>query len=130
MDIFAVAALGITGALLAVTIKNTRPELAVAVSLATGVILLFYIFDALSGVVSEFSSIIERTGIDGNYFKIALKACVIAYVTQFAAELCRDAGENAVATKVELCGKVSVVVLCVPVISGFLDAMGGLLDKV
>ncbi len=129
MDIFAVAALGITGMLMSITIKNTRPEISAAVSLATGIAILFYILDSLSGIFSEFSKLIESTGLDSKYFAVALKACVIAYITQFAAELCRDAGEGAVAVKVELAGKISIVVLSMPVISGFLKAMSSLLDK-
>ena len=130
MDIFAVCALGIVGMLLALTIKKTRPEMAIAVSLITGICIIFYITDGLYDIFTQFFEIVQNSGINGEYFKIAVKACIIAYITQFASELCRDAGEGAIAVKVELAGKVSIVVLSMPVISGFLEVMGGLLGGV
>lgn len=130
MDIFTVAALGIVGAILSVTIKGLHPEIAITISLATAVVILIYISDNLRTVIAEFADIISKSGINTQYFQIALKACLVAYITQFASHICRDAGENAIATKVELAGKLSVVVMTVPVMSGFLDAINNLLNKI
>ncbi|MBQ3037909.1 MAG: stage III sporulation protein AD [Clostridia bacterium] len=130
MDIFAVCALGVVGMLLAVMIKKTRPEMAIAISLITGICVIFYITDGLTEIFSGFYEIVQRSGINEEYFRVAVKVCIIAYITQFASELCKDAGEGAIAVKVELAGKVSIVVMSMPVISGFLQAMGGLLTGV
>ena len=111
MDIFSIAAIGIIGAVLAVTIKQTRPELSVMVSLVTCIVLLLYTSTSLGDILNQFNQIVSRSGIDANYFKIALKACAIAYITEFASALCKDAGENAIAIKTEFAGKISILLL-------------------
>lgn len=130
MNIFAAAALGIVGTLLAVMIKNTRPELAIPVSLATCILILLYTVRGLGNVFAQFADIIEKSGINEKYFEIAVKACVIAYITRFSSELCKDAGEGAIAVKLEMAGKVSIVILSMPVISGFINVISELLDKI
>ncbi len=130
MNIFALAALGIIGALLAIMLKNTRPELALLVSLATCILILLYAIKGLGNVFDQLTYIIEKSGINEKYFEIAVKACIIAYITQFASELCKDAGEGAIAVKLEMAGKISIVILAMPVISGFINIISELLDKV
>lgn len=130
MNIFSAAALGIVGVLLALTIKKIRPELALMISLATGLIIMIDVFKDLFTVFEQLKSIAEVNGIDGSYFAIAIKACVIAYVTQFSAELCKDAGEGAVGVKIEFAGKLAIVTMSLPVISGFLNSVSDLLGKI
>lgn len=130
MGIFSYAAIGITGAILAVTIKKTNPELAAAVSLATGLILMLGLCTSLFDIFKSLESISESNGISGEYLSIAAKACIVAYVTQFSAELCRDAGEGAVAVKIEMAGKITIVVMALPVVSSFINSISGLLGNI
>ncbi len=130
MNIFSIAAIGIIGAILSVTIKQTRPELSLMTSLATGVVLLIYISDSLGGVINQFSQIIKKSGVNEEYFMIAIKACAIAYITEFASALCKDAGENAIAVKTEFAGKITILFLSLPIILGFLSSISELLDKI
>ena len=130
MDIFAVLGLGLVGMILSITVKNSRPEMSVLVSLSVGIVILLYISGDIKTVFETFGSIIESSGLNTEYFKIAQKACIIAYITEFCAQLCRDAKEASVAVKLEMAGKVSIVILSLPVISGFLDAIGKLFDKI
>ncbi len=130
MNIFALAALGIIGTLLAVMLKNTRPEISLLVSLSACIIILLYAVNGLGSVFGQLTDIIEKSGINEKYFEVAVKACIIAYITQFASELCKDAGEGAIAVKLEMAGKVSIVILAMPVISGFINVISELLDKI
>ena len=130
MNIFATAALGITGVLLALTLKSIRPEIAIIISLATGLIIMLDLCSGIADIFSQLQAIAVNNGINGTYLTIAVKACVIAYVTQFCAELCKDAGENAVGVKIEFAGKLAIVAMSLPVISGFLDAVSVLLGKI
>ena len=130
MDIFSVAAIGIIGAILSVTIKQTRPELSIMTSLATGVLLLLYTSNSLGNIINQFGEIVSKSGINEEYFKIAIKYCAIAYVTEFASALCKDAGENAIAVKTELAGKFSILFISMPIIFGLLTSISELLDKI
>ena len=130
MSIFSVAALGIIGVLLALSLKSIRPEIALLISLTTGLVILLDVIKELSEIFESLKRIAENCGINGAYFKIAIKACIIAYITQFSSELCKDAGERAVGVKIEFAGKLAIVAMSMPVISGFLEAISNLLGRI
>lgn len=130
MDIFAVSAIGIIGAILAITIKQTQPVIAILVSLATGIVLIFYVSSYLREIINSFHNIVSKCGVDPDFFKIALKACTIAYITEFASALCKDAGENAIAVKTEIAGKISILFLSMPILLSFISSVSELLDMI
>ncbi|MBE7023299.1 MAG: stage III sporulation protein AD [Clostridia bacterium] len=121
MDIFKVAALGLAAAVLAVFVKNWRAEIALQISLIAVIIIFFTVLPYLKTVLEMLRDISNRTGVDSKYISLVLKVIGIAYVTQFGAELCRDAGEGAVASKIEFGGKVMIVALSMPVMYSFLE---------
>jgi stage III sporulation protein AD len=55
------------------------------------------------------------------YFTSVLKITGIAYISEFGAEICRDAGEGAIASKIEMAGKVIIIALAIPVITSLID---------
>ena len=67
------------------------------------------------------NSYAQKVNIDLVYFSTLLKIIGIAYIAEFGAEVCRDAGEGAIASKVELAGKVIIIILAVPIITSLLD---------
>ena len=128
MNIFTIIAIGIIGSLLSVTIKSYRPEYGLITGIATGIIILSLTCDNVFKVIEELREIILKTVIDIKYFKITLKVIGISYITQFSSEICKDAGENAISTKIEAAGKICVMLLTIPVISGFLNMIITILD--
>lgn len=121
MNIFGIIAIGVIGALLSVAVKSYRPEYGIVTGAATGIIIMLLITENIFNVAQELRAIVDKTGIDTEYFKIILKVIGISYITQFGSELCKDAGENAIASKVDAAGKICVMLLTIPVISGFLN---------
>lgn len=121
MDILKIAAVGIIGAVAAVTVKNWRPELAATVSIAAGIVLLFGIAGNFLEILYRFDKILTECGIAQEYVGLVIKLIGITYITKFACELCRDCGENAIAVKIELAGKTTVMILAVPVLMSFLE---------
>ena len=65
----------------------------------------------------------QKSGVDLSYFTLIVKIIGIAYVTQLASEICKDAGQGAVALKVELAGKALVMLMTMPVLSQFLQVI-------
>ena len=121
MNIFGIIAIGVIGAVLSVAVKTYRPEYGIMTGIATGVFIMLLITENIFGVLGDLKEIVEKTGIDIEYFTVILKVIGISYITQFGVELCRDAGENAIASKIDAAGKICVMVLTIPVISGFLN---------
>jgi len=128
MDIFAITAIACIGTVFAVLLKGTKPELAIGISIVTCCIIIFFSVDGIKSVFSDFEEIIEYSGVDAKYFFIVIKIIGIAYLTQFASELCRDSGQNAIAVKLELAGKICVLVLTMPIIKSFLEIVINILN--
>ena len=116
MEITAVIGIGIVGALLAVTVKSYRPELALCISIATGILIFLSCAEGLGDVIYQMQEMCETSGVDTAFFKVAMKVIAIAYITEFASEAAKDSGEGAIARKLEFAGKTAVLVCMMPVI--------------
>lgn len=119
-EIIKITAVGLLGGITAMTVGQYRREFGMLTALITAVFVFGYAAQWLSGVISGLRSIIEETGIDIKYFTSVIKVVGIAYITQFGAEILRDCGENAIALKLELAGKIFIMSLTLPIISDFL----------
>lgn len=100
--------------ILCVLLKGYRPEYSVFLSLAAGIIILLMALDALTPMMGTLSQLIELSGQGKEAFSILLKSLGVCFITQLAADACRDAGEGAIASKVELAGKVVILLLAMP----------------
>ncbi len=129
MNIFGIIALGIIGAILSVTVRAYRPEYGIVLGIICSAIIMFFMVGAIREVLENLERIVKDTGIDISYFKIIIKVTGIAYLTQFGAQTARDAGEAAIAQKVDSAGKIAVMLMTIPVISGFLAVLSEMLNK-
>lgn len=120
MEYFQIIGVGIIGALAAITLKNWRPELAAVLAIAVGIIIMLAAASELEGIFGGVRELVYACGLEPEYIKIVVKLTGIAYITKFAADICRDCGETAIAAKVELAGKVTVFAMTVPMVGEFL----------
>ena len=123
MDITVIIGIGIVGALLSVMVKSYRPELSLCISLATGILIFLYSLEGLSTVISEIQNMCENSGVNTDFFEVAIKVIAIAYVTEFASETAKDSGENAIAKKLEFAGKTVVLVIMMPIVRNLIDVI-------
>ncbi len=121
MEIFKIAGIGIAATVLAVFVKNQKPEFSIQVSIVAAVVIFVSAFPYLKTIVAMFNDISQKIGLESRYISLVFKVIGIAYVGQFASELCRDAGENAVATKIEFAGKTIIMTLSMPVLYSLLE---------
>ena len=121
MDILQIVGLGIVAAVIIIVLRVQKPEIAIQVSMVTGVIIFMLLASKLAAVVQMLESYANKADINPVYFTTVLKIIGIAYITEFGAEVCKDAGESSIASKIELAGKVMIVVLAVPIITSLLD---------
>lgn len=101
-----------------VLLKQYKPEYAVLAEAAGGAVLLFALSDELERVLDMFSSMFLEAGIGREYVSVLLKALGTALAVQFTADLCRDAGDSAAASKVEFAGKVIIAASSIPLLEG------------
>ena len=73
------------------------------------------------GIISVFANLNSKTGINSEYIKILLKITGIAILTEFGVSVCKDAGETAIASKVDLASKIIIISLSIPIITALLE---------
>jgi stage III sporulation protein AD len=121
MEIFQIVALGIIASIVSIIIKKYKPEISLQIAIVTGVVIFILMASKLTVVLNLLNDITRKVKIDLIYFTAILKIIAIAYIAQFGAEVCRDAGEGAIALKVEFAGKVLILVLAAPIVYALLD---------
>lgn len=112
---------GVVAALLAVLLKQYRPEYAMGLSILAGILILKAVFSAISPYFSSLETYISDANLPLDAFTVLIKALGICTLTQIACDHCRDAGENAIAGKLELAGKVCITILIFPLFQKLFD---------
>lgn len=127
MDIFKIVSLGIVGTILVIIVRNERPELGMLLSLIVGVTLFGFILSKVVVVFQLFRNLAWQSKINLVFLDTIFKVIGIAYISEFGAQVCRDAGEGVIAAKIELGAKVLIVILSFPIFMALLDSLMGLL---
>jgi len=128
MDITAVAGLGILGAVLCVIVRQYKPEMALGISSACGVLILIAVITMLKPSITAISELTSAAGLDSGYAAILMKALAVCYITQLSADCCRDAGETAIASKIELAGRAAVLAVSLPVFASLAELVTKLIS--
>lgn len=128
MDIVKIAALGIAGTLLGILLKGQKKEYELFVTLGVSLCIFYFIMSKLELVLSVVNQMQEYVSLDTSYIAILVKMIGITYVSEFSANLCKDAGYQAVAGQIEMFGKLSILVISMPVLLVLLETIGEFLS--
>lgn len=123
VDIARVLAVCVVATVLIVMLRSQRPEIAIWLSIITAVIVFASMLGHISFLVRALTDLASRTKAGNIYFVTVLKVIGVAYLASFGAEVCRDAGEGAIATKLEFAGKVIILVMALPVLVAVLETI-------
>jgi len=123
LEIIQIVGLGIVVTILIVIIKQQRPELAIQLSIITGVVIFSMMLGKINSVVTLMKDLAQKSNVSVLYMGTIMKIIGVAYIAEFGAQICRDAGEGAVASKIEFAAKVIVIVLAIPVIVAVFDSL-------
>lgn len=123
MEIIQIVGLGFIVTLLILIIRGQRPEIAVQISLTLATIIFLLVLAKIEVVLNLFRDLADKASVSQMYLNTILKIIGIAYITEFGAQVCRDAGEGAVAGKIEFAGKILVMVMAIPVIALVLETI-------
>ncbi len=127
MDVVKVAVLGLMGVMVGLLFKQVRPEYTLYISLATGLLILILAAGKLEAVFVMIRQIQSYLPIKTTYVTAILKMVGIAYIGQFSAGLCRDAGYSSVAGQIELFCKLSILLISLPILLALLETLQGFL---
>lgn len=123
MEIVQIIGVGLVATFIVVILKQYRPEYAIHISIIAGVLILGLVIFKLSGVIELLNSLATKLGVNSKFFVIILKITGVAYLTEFATSVCRDAGETAIASKVEIAAKVLIIAMSIPILGSLMDTI-------
>ena len=113
--------------LLALSLRQQRPEYAMLLSLACGLFVLFFLVGKMGDIFSQLQDLLTGLSGQSELTEIVLKALGICIVAELGSQCCRDGGETAIATKVELAAKAALVLMSIPIFQTLLEVAGELL---
>ena len=106
MEIVKIIGVGLIATIILAIIRTYKPELTIYVSIIAGAIIFSMVMDKLSAIIDLLTNLSKKSGINAQYVAILLKISGIAILSEFAVSVCKDLGETAVATKIDLAGKI------------------------
>ncbi|NLK70622.1 MAG: hypothetical protein GX286_04195 [Clostridiales bacterium] len=119
--ILMIIALCIVAAILGKVLEKYNKEQALFVTIAACTIVLTFLVVYLSPLISMMNELFNRTGTGENYSQVIIKSLGICYVTQLGFDVCKDCNENALATVVEVSGKVTLIILAIPLLEKLIN---------
>jgi stage III sporulation protein AD len=128
MNIISVVGVCIVATAVSILLKQYKPEFSMMVSLGCGVIVFFTVIFSLSPAFDTIQDLMQKVSLDSNYTKVLIKALGICYITQLASDTCKDSGQTAIASKVELAGKVAIILISLPLFTILVDTALNLIN--
>ncbi len=122
-----IALVAIVGMTLAVVVGGMRKDIGIWITIISGIIIFFYGISKFEFIVNMFHELSEYLGINETYIRVILKMIGIAYLSEFTASVCKDAGQNTIAGQVDFFGKISMIVISLPVLQSLLETIGELI---
>lgn len=121
MEALQIVVIGIVATVMIMLLKDDKPEFAVLTSIITSIVIFYIVADKLKIVVQVLTDMAKNADVDFVFFTTILKIIGIAYIVEFGAQISRDAGEESIASKIELGGKVIIMVLAIPIFMALMD---------
>lgn len=123
MDIIKIIGIGLIALIIIIIVRQYKPEFTLYVSLLAGAIILLFLMDKIGGIIDLLTTLSNKTAINNDFLTLLIKITGIAFLTEFAVSICKDTGESAIASKIDMGGKVIIVSMSIPIISSLLETV-------
>jgi stage III sporulation protein AD len=123
MEIIQIVGLGMITTFLALVVKEHKPVFAFLLTVFTGIIIFLFLIDKIAVMIQMIEELAVNANINLVYVQTIFKIIGIAYIAEFGAQIARDAGQGAIASKIELAGKVLIMIMAIPIISVIIETI-------
>ncbi len=121
--IFSIIGIALISVSICVILQRTNPEFSMLISLTASALIFLIIFLNLKPVIDAINKYVNDFNLNNVYITTILKSLGICYLTQIASETCKDCGFNSIASKVELAGKIAIVLLTLPMLESLIKTI-------
>ncbi|MBY4604538.1 MULTISPECIES: stage III sporulation protein AD [Bacillus] len=129
IDIVQIVGLGLIATFLSLIVKEQKPTFAFLIVVFAGCAIFLYLVDQIYAIIRMIEKIAINANVNMVYVETILKIIGIAYIAEFGAQLTKDAGQGAIASKIELAGKILILVMAVPILTVIIETILGLIPS-
>lgn len=123
METIQVIGIGLCATFLLLLVRSQRPEIALQIGLAAGAIIFLMLLGRLSAVIFTMQQLANRARVNPVYLNTVFRILGVAYLTGFTAQVCRDAGEGSIASRIEMAAKIIIMFMSLPVLGAILETI-------
>src|SRR5699024_1486365 len=113
--------IGLIATFLYIILKDMHPAFAFFIVIITTIIILFIVIQQIGRIIQLIQLLGKRASVHTLYIDTILKIVGLAYITELGANVTRDAGLSSIAAKIELAGKIFILLLAVPIIIAVIE---------
>lgn len=121
MEIIKIIGIALIALIIIILLKQYKPEFAIYISLLAGVLILILVLDKLNGIIQLLQSLADKASVNSTFIVLLIKITGIAFLSEFAVSICKDSGEGAIASKIEIGSKIVIISMSIPIISSLLE---------
>ncbi len=121
MDIVKIIGIGLITVIASMLVKPIKPEVSIIIGLCGGILILIQTVNYVVDIIDAFTNIVEKTGLNTGLLKTLLKIIGVGYLTEFAANICQDAGSSSVADKILFAGKIIILAMALPIVTSIIE---------
>lgn len=123
MEIVQIVGIALVSTFLILLLKQYKPEFVIHISIIAGILIFLIILPKLTAIIELLNNFTDKLGVNSQFFSILLKITGIAYLSEFATNICKDSGETAVASKIELGAKVIIIAMSIPILGSVIETL-------
>lgn len=127
IEIVQIVGLGLIATFLVLVLKEQKPTFAFLLTIFVGALIFLFLIGKIERIISMLERLAVNADLNMIYVKTILKIIGIAYIAEFGAQITKDAGQGAIASKIELAGKVLILLMAIPIITAIIKQVIGLL---
>lgn len=123
MEIIRIVGIAIIGAITVSMLKTSKSEVAIVVSIATGIIVILSVMNIFGDTLKNLESIIEKTHVEQGLYSGIIKIVGIGYLVEYSSSICEDFDCKSISAKIKFAGKVIIFALSLPVFNSVINVI-------
>ena len=127
IEIIQIAGLGLVATFLAAVLNQHKSSITSLFIVFVGSVMFLLLIDQIHAILQMIERVASEAKVSNVYVETLLKIIGIAYIAEFGAQITKDAGQGAIASKIELAGKILILVMAIPILTVVIETILGFL---
>lgn len=129
IEILKIVGFALIATFLALVVKEQKPNFAFLLIVFVGCSIFLYLIDQIYAIIHMLEKIAVNANVNIIYVETILKIIGIAYIAEFASQITKDAGQAAIASKIEMAGKILILAMAIPILTVLIETIIALIPN-